>query len=139
MLKLHLETCLWVEPHIYHACNLKEWGHASNIICETTGNSYKTLLKNYQRKTNIIWTQHWKKPKPTYEKSETNQLETQTQTWKNLKRAESEANVVSEDLKEQRNKKANPKNTEKQKGRSPLGMTPTTKKLLCKSPEGYDK
>ena len=40
----------------------------------------------------------------TYLRSETNQQEIETQTWKNLKRAESEAKTISEDLREQRNK-----------------------------------
>ena len=118
---LHAKTpprnmCLWVEPHIYHATKEteKEW---RDTLVTASLKLLATLIKHYSK---IIEEEKHKLDSTfkTYlrEIRDKSTRDTETQTWKNLKQhAESEAKTISEDLREQRNKKLTQRTERKRK------------------------
>ena len=142
---LHAKTpprniCLWVEPHIYHATKEteKEW---RDTLVTASLKLLATLIKHYSK---IIEEKH--KLDSTLEETKTylreirdkSTRDTETQTWKNLKqRAESEAKTISEDLREQRNKKITQRTQRKRKREESVeDDTPQPKKSFVEALRG---
>ena len=143
---LHAKTpprnmCLWVEPHIYHATKEteKEW---RDTLVTASLKLLATLIKHYSK----IIEEEKHKLDSTLEETKTylreirdkSTRDTETQTWKNLKqRAESEAKTISEDLREQRNKKLTQRTQRKRKREESVkDDTPQPKKSFVEALRG---
>ena len=143
---LHAKTpprtmCLWVEPHIYHSTKdiEREW---RDTLVTASLKLLGTLIKHYSK---IINEEKQKLESTlnevtTYLKSikDKPSRDTETKNWKELKNiAESEAKTVSENLREQRNKKLTQKRERKRRREQSVeDMTPQPKKSFVEALRG---
>ena len=140
---LHAKTpprtmCLWVEPHIYHSTKETEREWRDTLVTASL-KLLGTLIKHYSK----IINEEKQKLESTLRLNEVtiylnikdkSSRDTETQNWKELKNsAESEAKTISENLKEQRNKKIDTKKREKKEKRTVhRRLNHTTKEVFCR-------